>query len=334
MAYTNNLPILGDLAQELFFDIFNSAPTVGDVMGGPHVRVFQEVKNELNIPDFSVGNLSIPDQCDFVDSARVTGDNILLETCTNAIMWETCKEDFEFYYNSGWAAQAAGAMNTTIQDPVLQVITAMLAKRVRQEVELITWQGDAPGGVDFLSTCDGFLKRLDAAVIGPTPPVTQDPDGNPLTPPGPITVNNILTELSRIYASVPANVVDEHETSTLPYGELRFFVPNAWTRTLKGAWANVNVNENPVEMVDTDMGRMLVYRPAEVPIIGTIGMPPNTVVAALRDTLFWGTDLVSDMSMLNVVDMTNTTNDFKFRVRGRYKIGTQIRRPEYIVYYS
>lgn len=329
-ANLTNIPYLGDAAPELFWELYNASPTFGEQMGGPHVKVFDTVKNTTNIPDFSFSNIITADSCEFDDHAELIGNNVELTVCNLKTNLNLCLEDFEIYYNQSVWGQPDGALNTTIQDPIQNTMYLAFGASIREFIERLTWQGNTGSSDPEINLCDGFITRIEAD----PDVITTDPNGDPLTPPAPIDVGNIMEELARIYSSVPSEVQTSHDSSTLPMGVLRFFIPYSWYNILKQVWATSQSNYPVLQWNETPTGNVLMYMPANAPIIPTFGLTGDQVVAAPMETLLWGTDLVSDFERFNMIDLRNTTGDFAYRFILRYRIGTQIRRGNYIVYYS
>jgi hypothetical protein len=53
------------------------------------------------------------------------------------------------------------------------------------------------------------------------------------------------------------------------------------------------------------------------------GMPDNQLVAAEKSNLFFGTDLLSDMTRIQIMDMANLDGSDNMRVVVRYSAGVQ-----------
>ena len=54
------------------------------------------------------------------------------------------------------------------------------------------------------------------------------------------------------------------------------------------------------------------------------GMPDDTIVAAEKSNLFFGTDLLSDATRIDLLDMANLDGSDNMRLVARYSGGTQI----------
>jgi len=71
-----------------------------------------------------------------------------------------------------------------------------------------------------------------------------------------------------------------------------------------------------------------------IEIVMCPGMSDDTIVAAQKSNLFFGTGLLSDHNEVRVLDMANLDGSQNYRVIMRYTAGTQIGIPKDIVYYG
>jgi hypothetical protein len=79
----------------------------------------------------------------------------------------------------------------------------------------------------------------------------------------------------------------------------------------------------------TDKGLNFLGKPlAEMPYFR-----PNTVVATLKSNLYFGTDLLSDMNQVQVVDMRASTADQKVRYRSAFSSDVNYAFAEQIMMY-
>ena len=71
-----------------------------------------------------------------------------------------------------------------------------------------------------------------------------------------------------------------------------------------------------------------------IEIVHAPGMSANSIVAAQKSNLFFGTGLLSDYNEVKVLDMADLDGSQNFRVIMRYTAGTQFAIGQDIVYYG
>lgn len=112
-----------------------------------------------------------------------------------------------------------------------------------------------------------------------------------------ITSSNIKAEYDKIYAAIPAEVLDGAEQPIIyaPKGHKQLIIT-----------AN-NVNTNYTKPFDVDASAQNVYfNGLKVEFVPT---PDNVVIAALKSHLFWCTDLVADINTMQLDKIANNRED-------------------------
>lgn len=305
----------GKVAQEIYRDIFFGAPTIMN----SYTKIYDNVKGKLRLPrlDIEESFLHRADGCDFVPVGQLDLNDRLLEVCDMDIKVQFCKKDVELLYDeSGIWKQPAGANNTEIPPTLQDAIIATIVEKTTEELEEIIWRGDSDLGSGHLELCDGFLKQIDVSpdtVIIPTNTMDET------------TIKQILIDT---FKSIPPVLFNSPRTRN----KIKMFAdPNVQT-LIQIAMTEQNVNFPALTYkTDVEGNTVLFYHGIE--IVPTNGLNANRIIVTYIDNLHIGTDLISDIETIRIIDMSASTGDDYVRMIGRMKFGTQISDEKYIASY-
>jgi hypothetical protein len=186
-----------------------------------------------------------------------------------------------------------------------------MAKTVAQDIESIRWQGDTTSLNPTLALCDGYEKKLTAAV-GPGGVING----------GTGTISNFTaleTAISTAFAALPASVASKTE-------DLRIYLPTQLVNIYRLGVASGNTNA----YITQDLS--LTY--LGIKIVQCQGMSNNTFVITLKDNLIYAFDAEGDSSDLRAVNLRDTVAEPYIRTRADMKIGFHFVNPTEIVFYS
>ena len=134
----------------------------------------------------------------------------------------------------------------------------------------------------------------------------------------PLSASNIIAELQKLYNAVPNEVfVADDFAFILPISAQKFYI------TAQAALGYNNLyydDKTPLNFLG-------------VPIKVANGLANNKMVAARSSDLHFGTNVLTDMAEIDVVDMS-IVGDQNVRFIARMTAGTQITNGSNIVYYS
>jgi len=212
-----------------------------------------------------------------------------------------CKEDFR----SDWEAIEMGvSVFDNLPPTFTDFIIANTAGQVAQQIETNIWSGSSTIQGQF----DGLLQLL----VGGTGVVD-------LTAAAQVTSSNVIAELTRVVNAIPNTVYGKED--------LYIYVPTNVVKAYQVALGNANYQFNaftgfaPLNF----QGINLAWCP---------GMPNNTMVAAQKSNLFFGTALLSDKNEVRVLDMADLDGSQNVRMIMRYTAGVQYGIGSDIVLYS
>ena len=239
--------------------------------------------------------------CDFTATGSVALTEQILQPLEFQVNTQLCKEDFR----SDWEAIEMGvSVFDNLPPTFTDFIIANTAGQVAQQIETNIWSGSATVGGQF----DGFLQLLSSS--------TSVVD---LTAAAQVTSSNVIAELTRVVNAIPNTVYGKED--------LYIYVPTNVVKAYQVALGTANYQFNaytgfaPLNF----QGINLAWCP---------GMPSNTMVAAQKSNLFFGTALLSDKNEVRVLDMADLDGSQNVRMIMRYTAGVQFGIPGDIVLYS
>lgn len=268
------------------------------------VKFYPNVKSKVKIARLDMANIIQADDCSFNDSGTTTLSQKTLEVCPLKVNLEYCVSTFEANYLS---EQLRAGSNTgqVMPDSVEAYLLEQVSKNISADLENLIWQGDTAGSPESL--CDGWLAQFrdDADVI--------DVTGTTLT------AANIIVELGKVYAAIPATIVNS--------SDLVIFISVAASKFYRQALAagGFFATFNAGDLNPTYLG---------IPLVVAEGLSANQMVAAEKGNLWFGSDLMSDFDDVVVIPQFKITGAPTVRLAVRFKFGTSYGVSEEIVFYE
>ena len=269
----------------------------GGITVKPNVK-FKEVLKRV-----STDELLKNGTCDFTATSTLTLDERILQVETFQINLQLCKTDFR----SDWDAISMGySAFDELPKSFADFLIGHVAAKVAAKTETNIWSGINANEGEF----DGFqsLLTVDAEL----------PAAQKLTAVvGGVDATNVVAELGSIVDALPTRLYGE-EGLTL-YVSSNIY--RAYVRSLGGFGANglgsagVNAQGNNQAFGD------LMFD--GIPLFMCNGMSDNTSILTVKDNLFFGTGLLSDMNEVRVLDMAELDGSQNVRVVMRMTAGVQ-----------
>ena len=265
-----------------------------------HLTVLQNIKFKENIQKMAGSSLVRNADCNFTNHGNLALTESILTPKNLQINMEICKLDLL----SGWEAEQmkAGAWNRNapkFEDYVISYFTQHIADGVEGSV----WSGaDATNG-----QFEGFLTAATGAfaVNGNTVP-TVNAGGAAVA----YSATNIIENLQTIAAAIPSTVYGREDLRIyMNWKTYRLYVSAISTL----GYVNMYSMNNEYEATFEGIKLAVVY-----------GMPDNQLVAAQTSNLFFGTDLLSDTTMLKMLDMSPLDGSENLRFIAKYTGGVQV----------
>ncbi len=234
---------------------------------------------------------------------------VLIDVCAVSAMAQICQFDLEQSFVS--LQMTKGSNSDFSVASFMNFYWETMAKTVAQDIESIRWQGDTTSLNPTLALCDGYEKKLTAAV-GPGGVING----------GTGTISNFTaleTAISTAFAALPASVASKTE-------DLRIYLPTQLVNIYRLGVASGNTQAYITQDLNlTFLGVKIVVCP---------GMSNNTFVWTLKDNLIYAFDAEGDSSDLRAVNLADTVAEPYIRTRANMKVGFNFVNPAEIVFYS
>lgn len=296
----------GEFAGKYISAALLSADTIenGGITVKPNVK-FKEVMKKI-ATDAIVKDAS----CDFADTSTLTLTERILQPEEFQVNLELCKKDFR----SDWEAIQMGYSAFDNLPPAFaDFLVGHVAAKVAERMETNIWQGANATAGQF----DGFevLWAADGDVLDVTGTT--------------VTAANVITEMGKVVDAVPSEVYGKEDL----YLYVSSNVARAYVRALGGFGAS-GLGANGVNNQGTTWfnGGDLAFD--GVKIFVAPGLSDNTMAAAQKSNLFFGTGLLSDQNEVKVLDMGDLDGSQNVRVIMRFTAGIQYGLGSEIVLYS
>lgn len=277
-----------------------------------HFRQFVNVNSKVKIGSLEFDDIIAEAGCDFA----ATDSNLsakLMEPCKLAIGVELCQFDLQ----NSFVAEYMGKSNTIdfantsgLTPEFMAHYYERLGAKLNDNLEVLTFQGSTgeygATGSGYLALCDGLQVKLadDELVIGLTSAT--------------ITSTNVIAEMDKVYASIPAVIAGDADLIWLVSNN----VYHAFNQAVAQASAEVYVN------------KVASSNFIDVELIRAKGMSNNTMILTKRSNLIFLTDIVTPASELITINMKTTTGDRKIRTISDFTFGVDYVNPAEIIFYS
>ena len=296
----------GEFAGKYISAALLSADTIegGGITIKPNVK-FKEVMKTLST-DAIVKDAT----CDFSDTSTITLAEKILQPEEFQVNLELCKKDF----HSDWEAISMGySAFDELPSNFADFLIGHVAAKVAQKTEQTIWTGATATAGEFNGF--GALLAADGDVV--------DVTGTS------VTAANVITEMGKVVDAIPTSVYGKEDL----YIYVSSNVARAYVRALGGFGAS-GLGANGVNNEGTTWfnGGDLAFDGVKLFVCS--GMANNTMVAAQKSNLFFGTGLLADHNEVKLLDMADLDGSQNVRVIMRYTASVQIGIGADIVYYS
>lgn len=280
----------------------------------PNVK-FKEVIQKVDL-DGIVQDAS----CDFVTSGSTSITEQILTPKELQVNLSLCKQEFVDSWN---ALQLGFSAFDEIPRDFNDFLVSYVGGKVAEKTEQDIWSGVTANNGEF----GGFEVIMSAsAATGLTSAVqAARTDGDGAIISGSVTGANVLAKLSAVYDTIPSAVYGKED--------LVIYVGSKIARAYQSALSGNSTLSNSSYNNQLNVGE----KPSNfqgVEIVMCPGMSDDTIVAAQKSNLFFGTGLLSDHNEVRVLDMANLDGSQNYRVIMRYTAGTQIGIAQDIVFYG
>ena len=279
------------------------------------VTIMPNIKFKQVIQKVETGDLITDGTCDFVASSSVTLSEVILQPEEFQVNLQLCKSDFMSTWDAiqmGYSAFNNNGLPTSFSDYLIGYV----ASKVAAANEINLWTGNLGGAQ--AGEYNGFetLAAADATVLDVAGAV-------------PLTAANIIDEMQKVVDLIP-NALYGKEDLTLYISNK---AQKLYVRALGGfsvaATSNAGSDNRGTQWYDNGS---LTF--GGVPVFVARGMSDNTMIAAEKSNLFFGTGLMSDYNEVRTIDQTPITGSQNVRIIMRFTAAAQIGVGANVVYYA
>jgi len=265
-----------------------------------YLTMIENIKFKSNIQKQALSGVLADATCDFTDAGTLAMTEAVLEPKNLQVNLDLCKSTLLDSWEALQMRAGAGAPPpASFDDYVISYMAGIIADGTEGGI----WLGTAAGAGSFqgfVGTGGYLLAAQDATVV------QVDNDGGAGTA---YTAANIIANLQDLTAAIPAAVyVKEDLHIYMSPKTFRLYISAVSTLGYINAYS---MNK------DYDA----VFEGVKIAVCP--GMRNDTMVAAQKSNLFFGTDLLSDATRITILDMAALDGSDNMRLVARYSSGVK-----------
>jgi hypothetical protein len=299
----------GEFKDKIIAAALLSSPTIDN--GG--IEIKPNIKYKEVIKKIATDDILKNATCDFDATSTVTLTERILQPEEFQVNLQLCKKDF----HSDWlSAQQGYSSFDVLPKSFADFLVAHVAAKVAAKNETNIWSGVTANAGEF----NGFATLLaaDAAL-----PAAQEVAGTT------VTAANVVAEMGKIVDAIPATLY----TNENLYIYVSQNMARAYVRALGGFGAS-GLGANGTNAQGTQWYNNGSLSFDGVKIFVANGLGANKAVATTKDNLYFGTGLLTDMTEVKVIDLSEIDGSQNVRVIMRMSAGVQYGIVEDIVTYG
>ena len=311
MATTTSLTTTyaGEFKDKIIAAALLSSPTIDN--GG--IEIKPNIKYKEVIKKISTDAILKNATCDFDATSTITLTERILQPEEMQVNLQLCKKD----YHSDWlSAQQGYSAFDVLPKTYADFLVAHVAAKVAAKNETNIWSGVTANAGEF----DGFATLLAADAALPT---ANEVAGTT------VTAANVVAELGKIVDAIPAALY----TNENLYIYVSQNIARAYVRALGGFGAS-GLGANGTNTQGTQWYNNGSLSFDGVKIFVANGMASNKAIATTKDNLYFGTGLLTDLTEVKVIDLSEIDGSQNVRVVMRLSAGVQYGAVEDIVTYG
>ena len=263
------------------------------------ISILPNVKFKSVIQKGATDDIVKDASCDFVtNQGTLTLTEAVLQPEEFQVNLELCKKDL----HSSWeAAQMGYSAFDNLAPSFAEFVISHVAAKVADRTEKNIWSGATATSGQF----DGFTAKLTADsdvidVVGTT-----------------VTAANVIAELGKVVDAIPTSVYGQEDLTLYVSSN----VARAYIRALGGFAATIGANGSDNKGTQWYNGGELSFD--GINIFVAKGLADDTVIAAQKSNLYFGTGILNDQNEVKVIDMSDIDGSQNVRVIMRFTAGVQ-----------
>ena len=307
-----SLAITTSYAGEFSGKYIAAALLSGDTLANEEITIMPNVRFKSVIQKASSNNIVRDASCDFqTGQGTLTLTEQILEPKEFQVNLDLCKKDL---FATWQGAEMGYSQYADLPASFSDFVLAHVASKVSDFTETQIWSG--AGGAGSFS---GFATLLAADAALPALQEIAAVGGG-------VNSGNVIAQMGLVVDAIPTTVYGKED--------LRLYVSSnigrAYTRALGGfaGTGNAGYDSKGTNQV---LGNLFFDG---VQVVVSKGMADNTMIAAEKSNLFFGTGLLNESQEVRTIDMQEVDGSMNVRVILRYTAGVQYGEVTDIVLYA
>ena len=296
-----SLAITTSYAGEFSGKYIAAALLSGDTLANEEITIMPNVRFKSVIQKASTNNIVRDASCDFqTGQGTLTLTEQILEPKEFQVNLDLCKKDL---FATWQGAEMGYSQYADLPASFSDFVLAHVAAKVSDFTETQIWSG--AGGAGSFS---GFATLLAADAALPAGQEIAAVGGG-------VNAANVIAQMGLVVDAIPTTVYGKDD--------LRLYVSSnvgrAYTRALGGFTGTGNAGYDS-KGTNQVLGNLYFDG---VEIVVSKGMADNTMIAAEKSNLFFGTGLLNESQEVRTIDMQEVDGSMNVRVILRYTAGVQ-----------
>ena len=263
------------------------------------ISILPNVKFKSVIQKGATDDIVKDASCDFVtNQGTLTLSEAILTPDEFQVNLQLCKKDL---HNSWEAEQMGYSAFDNLAPSFAEFVIAHVASKVADKTEKNIWSGATANSGEF----DGFTAKLtaDATVVDETGTT--------------VNAGNVIAELGKVVDAIPTAVYGQEDLTLYVSSN----VARAYIRALGGFASGIGANGSDNKGTQWFNGGELSFD--GINIFVAKGLGDNTMIAAQKSNLYFGTGILNDQNEVKVIDMSDIDGSQNVRVVMRFTAGVQ-----------
>jgi len=263
------------------------------------ISILPNVKFKSVIQKGATDDIVKDASCDFVtNQGTLTLSEAILQPDEFQVNLELCKKDL----HDSWEAEQMGySAHDNLAPSFAEFVIAHVSAKVADKTEKNIWSGATANSGEF----DGFTAKL-----------TADSDVIDVAA-ATVTAANVVEELGKVVDAIPTAVYGQEDLTLYVSSN----VARAYVRALGGFASGIGANGSDNKGTQWYNGGELSFD--GINIFVAKGLGDNTIVAAQKSNLYFGTGILNDQNEVKVIDMSDIDGSQNVRVIMRFTAGVQ-----------
>ena len=263
------------------------------------ISILPNVKFKSVIQKGATDDIVKDASCDFVtNQGTLTLTEAVLQPDEFQVNLQLCKKDL---HNSWEAEQMGYSAHDNLAPSFAEFVIAHVSAKVADKTEKNIWSGATANSGEF----DGFTAKLtaDATVVDVTGTT--------------VNAGNVIAELGKVVDAIPTAVYGQEDLTLYVSSN----VARAYVRALGGFASGIGANGSDNKGTQWFNGGELSFD--GINIFVAKGLADDTMVAAQKSNLYFGTGILNDQNEVKVIDMSDIDGSQNVRVIMRFTAGVQ-----------